>query len=112
MANLLDITGLGIVQLDGRGRIVAASDRARYVLRTGEGLFDAGGFLHARSTEDDAELQALLARALPPFGAQGAAGSTMVSRPPPLPPLAQSKILVSNVGQVGSGGSSSLYQFD
>ncbi len=88
VAKLLDITGLGIVQLDGRGRIVAANDRARDVLRTGEGLFDAGGFLHARSTEDDAELQAVLARALPPFGVQGAAGSTMVSRPPPLPPLA------------------------
>ena len=88
VAKLLDITGLGIVQLDGRGRIVAANDRARDVLRTGEGLFDTGGFLHARSTEDDDELQAVLARALPPFGVQGAAGSTIVSRPPPLPPLA------------------------
>ena len=88
MATLLDTTGLGIVQLDGRGRIVAANDRARDVIRTGEGLFDAGGFLHARSTEDDAQLQAVLARALPPFGVQGAAGSTMVSRPSPLPPLA------------------------
>ena len=67
---------------------MAANDRARDVLRTGEGLFDADGFLHARSTEADDELQAVLARALPPFGAQGAAGSTMVSRPPPLPPLA------------------------
>ena len=88
VATLLDTTGLGIVQLDGRGRIVAANDHARDVLRTGEGLFDEDGFLHARSTEDDADLQAVLARALPPFGVQGAAGSTMVSRPPPLPPLA------------------------
>ena len=88
MATLLDTTGLGIVQLDGRGRIVAANDRARDVIRTGEGLFDEDGFLHARSTEDDAQLQAVLARALPPFGVQGAAGSTMVSRPSPLPPLA------------------------
>ena len=88
VAKLLDITGLGIVQLDGRGRILAANDRARDVLRTGEGLFDEDGFLHARSTEDDDQLQAVLARALPPFGVQGAAGSTMVSRPPPLPPLA------------------------
>ena len=70
MATLLDTTGSGIVQLDGRGRIVAANDRARDVIRTGEGLFDAGGFLHARSTEDDAQLQAVLARALPPFGVQ------------------------------------------
>ena len=88
MATLLDTTGLGIVQLDGRGRIVAANDRARDVIRTGEGLFDVGGFLHARLRKDDAKLQAVLARALPPFGVQGAAGSTMVSRPSPLPPLA------------------------
>ena len=88
MATLLDTTGLGIVQLDGRGRIVAANDRARDVIRTGEGLFDVGGFLHARSAKDDAELQAVLARALPPLGVQGAAGSTMVTRPSPLPPLA------------------------
>ena len=54
----------------------------------GEGLFDEDGFLHARSTEDDAKLQAVLARALPPFGVRGAAGSTMVGRPRPLPPLA------------------------
>ena len=83
MATLLDTTGLGIVQLDGRGRIVAANDRARDVIRTGEGLFDEDGFLHARSAEDDAQLQAVLAQALPPFGVQGTAGSTMVSRPSP-----------------------------
>ena len=33
MATLLDTTGLGIVQLDGRGRIVAVNDRARDVIR-------------------------------------------------------------------------------
>ena len=80
LANLLDTTGMGIVQLDGRGRIVAANDRARDVLRRGDGLADKHGFLHARSPEDDAELQALLRRALPPFGAQGAGGSTMLRR--------------------------------
>ena len=41
-----------------------------------------------RLRKDDAKLQAVLARALPPFGVQGAAGSTMVTRPSPLPPLA------------------------
>ena len=49
LAKLLDTTGLGIVQLDRRARIVAANDPARDVLRTGEGLFDEGGFLHART---------------------------------------------------------------
>ena len=72
LAKLLDTTGLGIVQLDGRGRIVAANDRARDVLRTGSGLFDEGGFLYARAPEDNAELQGLLTQALPRFGGQGA----------------------------------------
>ena len=87
LAKLLDTTGLGIVQLDGRGRIVAANDRARDLLRTGDGLFDEGGFLYARTSEDNAELQGLLTRALPPFGAQGAGGSTKVRRSAALPPL-------------------------
>ena len=80
LANLLDTTGMGIVQLDGRGRIVVANDCAGDVLRRGDGLLDKQGFLHARSPEDDAELQELLRRALPPFGAQGAGGSTTLSR--------------------------------
>ena len=88
LEKLLETTGLGIVQLDGRGRMVAANDRARDLLRTGDGLFDEGGFLFARAPEDDARLQSLLARALPPFGAQGAGGSTMARRSAVLPPLA------------------------
>ena len=87
LKDLLDTTGLGIVQLDGRGRIAAANDRARDVLRTGSGLFDEGGFLYARTPEDNANLQGLLTRALPPFGAQGAGGSTLVRRSAALPPL-------------------------
>ena len=87
LAKLLDSTGLGIVQLDGRGRIVAANDRARGLLRTGDGLFDEGGFLYARMSEDNTDLQGLLARALPQFGGQGAGGSTMVRRSAALPPL-------------------------
>ena len=87
LAKLLDTTGLGIVQLDGRGRIVAANDRARCLLRTGDGLFDEGGFLYARTSEDNAELQGLLTRALLPFGAQGAGGSMKVRRSAALPPL-------------------------
>ena len=80
LPNLLDTTGMGIVQLDGRGRIVAANDRALEVLRRGDGLLDEHGFLHAPNPEDDAELQELLGRALPPFGAQGACGSTTLRR--------------------------------
>ena len=87
LTTLLDTTGLGIVQLGGRGRILAANDRARDLLRTGNGLFDEDGFLCARRPENNAELQGLLTRALPPFGAQGVGGSMMVRRSAALPPL-------------------------
>ena len=72
---LLATTGSGVIQLDWRGRIVAANDRALRMLRTGDALFDEDGFLSARSPEDDADLQRLLTRALPPCGGRGSAGS-------------------------------------
>ncbi len=87
LAQLLDATGLGIVQLDGCGRIVAANDRARDLLRAGDGLFDEGGYLYARTRQDNAKLQGLLTRAQPALGVEGAGGSTMVRRAPDLPPL-------------------------
>ena len=59
LTELLDTTWLGIVQLDGRGRIVAANERAREVLRAGDGLFDEGGFLYAHTPEDLARALAL-----------------------------------------------------
>ena len=81
LAELLGSTGSGVIQLDRGGRIVAANDRARDLLRQGDGLFDEGGFLRASSAEDDAGLQRLLTRALPPQGGQGASGSATVRRP-------------------------------
>ena len=87
LMGLLDNSRSGVIELDRRGRIVAANDRARDILRQADALSDQGGFLHALSSSDDAELQMLLARALPPFGSQGAAGSMMVSRPPVMPRL-------------------------
>ena len=87
LERMLDATGLGIVQLDARGRIVAANDRARDVLRTGDSLIDSDGVLFARAPQDDDRLQNLLGRALAPFGARGAGGSTLVRRPGSLPPL-------------------------
>ncbi len=81
LAELLGSTGSGVIQLDRGGRIVAANDRARDLLRQGDGLFDEGGFLRASSAEDDAGLQRLLTRALPPLGGQGASGSATVRRP-------------------------------
>ncbi len=87
LTELLDRTGLGMVQLDARGRIVAANDRAQDVLRRGDGLLDREGFLVARARQDDDRLQALLNRALPPYGAQGSGGSTIVRRSGALRPL-------------------------
>ena len=87
LTEMLDHSGMGIVQLDLRGRIAAANDRARGVLRSGDGLFDEEGSLFARIPEEDDQLQLLLARALPPFGEKGAGGSTSVSRSGGLPPL-------------------------
>ena len=96
LTEMLDHTGLGIVQLDARGRIVAANDRARDVLRAGDGLLDSEGFLFARAPQDNDDLQALLSRALPPLRAQGSGGSTIVRRSGALPPLV---LHVSPVGR-------------
>ena len=87
LTELLDTTGLGIIHLDRRGRTVEMNDRARNLLRAGDGLFDERGFLFARTPEDNARLQGLLQRALPPFGAQGVGGSTIVRRASALPLL-------------------------
>ncbi|MDE0275379.1 MAG: helix-turn-helix transcriptional regulator [Defluviicoccus sp.] len=87
LTEMLDATGLGIVQLDTRGRILAANDRARDLLRGGGGLCDRQGFLYARMPRDNDDLRNLLRRALPPFGARGTGGSAIVRRPGALPPL-------------------------
>ena len=85
LTDLLDTTGAGVIHLDPRGRIVEVNDRARDLLRTGDGLFDKSGFLFARRPEDNVDLQKLLAGALPPFQVQGVGGSMMVRRASALP---------------------------
>ena len=87
LTDLLESTGLGIVQLDGRGRIVEANDCALDLLRTGDGLCDKGGCLFAITPEVDDDLQWLLARALPPVGEPGAGGSMLMKRSSDLPRL-------------------------
>ena len=96
LAAMLETTGPGVFQVDWRGKIVAASDGARKFLRADGGLVDSGGFLNARSREDDAVLQGLLARALPPFGRQGTGGSMVLRRSPGRNPV---ELHVNPVGQ-------------
>ena len=61
LAQLLEATGLGVIHLDPRGRILEANDPARELLRSGEALFDARGLLYAKAPEENVALQALLA---------------------------------------------------
>ena len=95
---LLDNTRSGVIQLDRRGRIVEANDRARSLLQRGDGLSDQVGYLYARMPADNAALQRLLAEALPPLGGQGVSGSMKVRRALDLPRL------VLHVSPVGEGG--------
>ena len=68
MAALLGHGGAGVIQLDRRGRIAAANDCARALMRAGRGLTDRGGELGAARPGEHIALQGLLARALPSSG--------------------------------------------
>ena len=67
-SGLLDTPRIGVLYLDRRGRIVEANDRARALLRRGDGVSDRGGELRARSPADQARLARLVAAALPAAG--------------------------------------------
>ena len=84
----LTTTRTGVIQLDGRGRIVETNDSARALLRRNDGLSDAGEALHATWPDDDERLQALLAGALPHLVGQGVSGSMLVRRESLLPRMA------------------------
>ena len=49
---LLDNPRIGVLHLDRRGRILAVNDRARRLLRHGEGVSDEDGVLQARAPAD------------------------------------------------------------
>ena len=99
LAAVLDSMRSGVIQLDRRGRIVAANDWASALLRRGDGLSGQSGFLHARVPAEDGELQALLARALPRNGGEGAGGSMLMGRGLDRPRLV---LYVSPVGEEGA----------
>ena len=80
LAELLENGRAGFIQLDRRGRILEANDRARDILLKRDGLRDEEGVLAAEIQGEDAELQRLLAHALPLYGVQGAGGSMKITR--------------------------------
>ncbi|WP_420448713.1 helix-turn-helix transcriptional regulator [Candidatus Palauibacter sp.] len=80
VTRLLDNTRVGAIYLDRRGRILTTNDRALGILRQGDRLLDRDDLLCARSPTENSELSRLLARAVPPFGARGSAGSMMIGR--------------------------------
>lgn len=100
LTGMLQRSGTGIIQLDGRGRILAATDRALHYLRRSDCLFDRDRFLHARSAPDNAVLRQLLVRALPPRGKRGVGGSMTVRGPGVVPGLV---VHVSPVGRDTTG---------
>ena len=84
---LLETPRIGVVHLDRRGRILAVNDRARRLLRQGEGLSDADGVLQARAPDDQGRLARLVAEALPTSGAVPVSGSMQLGRVSGLPPF-------------------------
>ena len=87
VAGLLDNPSIGVIHLDRRGRIIEANDRARGILRHGDGLSDRGGMLRARAQADQARLERLLGNALPASGAIPASGSMLLRRSLVSPPF-------------------------
>ena len=84
---LLENPRIGVLHLDRRGRILAANDRARSLLRQGEELSDAEGVLQARAPDDQIRLAQLVAEALPTAGAVPVSGSMLLGPVSGLPPF-------------------------
>ncbi len=83
VTGLLDNRRIGVIHLDRHGRIVAANDCARDILRRGDGLSDRGGVLRTRTPTDQARLERLVADALPATDA--VSGSMLLHRTSVLP---------------------------
>ena len=79
MAGLIENMRIGVIHLDRRGRVVEANDLAGAHLSGDAGLQDRDGVLHAALSEEDAELQRLVAQALPGPRGPGTGGSMRLS---------------------------------
>ena len=84
---LLDNTRIGVIHLDRRGRILEVNDRARAILRHGDGLSDNDGALSALEPDDQLRLDRLVADALPASGAVAVSGSMLLGRAAAVPPF-------------------------
>ena len=82
---LLEEPGIGVIHLDRRGKILEANNRARGILRRGDGLSDPDGALRAGAAADQVRLDGLVAGALPRAGAAG--GSMRLGRASGLRPF-------------------------
>ena len=87
MTALLDNPRIGVLELDGRGRILVANDRAHTILRRGDGLVDRDGMLGARGRADRVRLERLVGDALPASGAVAVSGSMVLRRSAVVPPF-------------------------
>ena len=84
---LLDNARLAVIHLDRRGRILEANDRARGILRRGDGLSDRDGMLRARAPAEQVRLERLMGGALPSSGSAAISGSMLLRRSSVLPPF-------------------------
>ena len=84
---LLDNPRIGVLELDRRGRIMEGNDRARSILRHGDGLLDRNGMLRARAPADQVRLERLVGVALPASGAVAVSGSMVLRRSSVVPPF-------------------------
>ena len=87
VTTLLDNPRIGVLHLDRRGHIIEVNDRARSILRHGDGLSDRDGVLCARKAADRLRLEMLVASALPASGAVAVSGSMLLGRPSASPPF-------------------------
>ena len=84
---LLENSRIGVLHLDGRGRILAVNDRARRILRREGPLSDTSGELCARTPDDQGRLARLVADALPTASPVPVSGSMRLGRVSGVPPL-------------------------
>ena len=83
---LLGNPRIGVLHLDRRGQIIEVNDRARSILRHGDGLSDRDGVLGALTPDDQLRLEELVAGALP-TATVTVSGSMLLGRPSGSPPF-------------------------